>query len=370
VAHVVLSLDPGGLERLVVDLVAEGLKRGEQPSVVCLERTGILAPHIEALGAHLACVHKPAGIRPATVRRLRQVFGKLQPHVVHTHQIGALFYAGPAAQRAGVPVVVHTEHGKHFADRRRTRWLGRLAGRYADRFCCVSRDIAREVTRARIVPARKIEVVVNGVDTSRFHRPGGAEQLRHELGIPPNAVVIGTVGRLNEIKRHDLLIRGFAHLATQHGDLHLLVVGDGPLRRELEQLAAAIVPPGRVHFTGYQSEPQRFLQVMNVFALTSRSEGMPLAILEAWAAGVPVVASSVGGVPELVDEGKTGLMFPCDDALALSQAIGQLLRDPDLAGSLATAGRVTVQSRFSLAITVSNYERLYFETLALPKVAV
>jgi sugar transferase (PEP-CTERM/EpsH1 system associated) len=361
VAHVVLSLDLGGLERLVVDLVDEGFRHGQAPAVVCLERPGTLAPQIEALGARVECVEKPSGIRLGTIHRLKRMFQKLNADVVHTHQIGALFYAGPAARRAHVPVIVHTEHGKHFAGRRRTRWLGRLAGRYADRYCCVSHDIAEEVKTAHVVSEAKVEVVVNGIDTARFTRSVDGAALRHELGIPGGAAVIGTVGRLNEIKRHDLLIRAFARLARKRPEARLLLVGDGPLRSQLESLAAEIVPDRRVHFAGYQPQPERYLQIIDVFALTSRSEGMPLAVLEAWAAGVPVVASCVGGVPELVHEARTGLLFPSGDELSLATAIERLIDDQVLASQLIGAARARVENEFSLSHMAETYDSHYRE---------
>lgn len=247
VVHVVLSLDVGGLERLVVDLVREGLRLGQKAVVICIERHGKLAPQVEAMGVEVHCLYKQPGIRPGLVGQLVKLFRKIQPDVVHTHQVGALSYAGAAARRwmkaegrrrkaegeasgvrhqasraekkaasaegaildspgsspgeasaegaildspgsgpgeendglgrpssvpeaRGWPVVIHTEHGKHYAQRRRTRWLGKWAGRYADKFCCVSKDVADEVRRLRVVPESKIIVVGNGIDIATFAR--------------------------------------------------------------------------------------------------------------------------------------------------------------------------------------------------------
>ncbi|MGH7135110.1 MAG: glycosyltransferase, partial [Pirellulales bacterium] len=351
VAHVVLSLEVGGLERLVVELIREGARLGNLSTVVCLEREGRLASQAAALGAEVHSMGKPPGVRLATTRALARHFRRRKPDVVHCHQIGALFYAGPAARRAGVPVVVHTEHGKNYGHRRRTRLLGRWAGRQAHKFCCVSEDIAAEVRRARIVAGNKVAVVPNGIDVQRFAdlkaNPGAPGQnLKSDLGIPPKAAVVGTVGRLHEIKRLDLLLESFAKLLSAVPDAHLLIVGDGPLRCELERLAASRLPAGQFHFVGYQAEPERYLALMDVFALTSRSEGMPLSILEAWAAGAPVVASAVGGVPELIADGDTGLLFPYEDTKAATTAMTRLLSDPDLAARLAAAGRARVEREY------------------------
>jgi glycosyltransferase involved in cell wall biosynthesis len=143
--------------------------------------------------------------------------------------------------------------------------------------------------------------------------------------------------------------------------MRLVIVGEGPLRGELEKLAAEVAPPESVSFAGYQAEPERWLAEMDVFALTSRSEGLPVSILEAWAAGVPVVASAVGGVPELIADGETGLLFPPGDEAALADCLERLLADRGLAERLARAGRERVEREFSLARMAETYQRLYRE---------
>jgi sugar transferase (PEP-CTERM/EpsH1 system associated) len=359
VVHVVLSLDCGGLERIVVALVREGQRRGQCVTVICLERPGTLAPQVEALGAEVICLHKQAGIRLGLIQRVKTLLRELRPDVVHTHQIGALFYAGPPARRAGARVVVHTEHGKHYAARRRTRWLGRWAGRYAARFFCVSRDIAEEVAACRIVPQAKIDVVANGIDTAAFAVHDDPRVLRRALGIPEHAPVIGTVGRLNEIKRQDLLLSAVAQIP----DAHLLLVGDGPRLGALRELARDLKIEDRAHFAGYQSQPEMYLRAMDLFALTSRSEGMPLAVLEAWAAGLPVVASRVGGLPDLIEEGRTGLLFAPDDQASLILALSNLLHDQRLTRRLGDAGREQVRSAYSVERMATDYEQVYRQLL-------
>jgi sugar transferase (PEP-CTERM/EpsH1 system associated) len=363
IAHVVLSLDCGGLERVVLDLATEGRKLGQQVAIVCIERPGALSAAAEAAGATVWCVDKPPGLKFRTVGRLKAVFRQLHPDVVHTHQIGALFYSGPAARRAKVPVIVHTEHGKHYSVRRRTRWLGRLAALYADRFCCVSQDIADALRAYWIVSSRKIQVVRNGIDTKRFREPHDADALRQVLGIPSHAPVIGTIGRLCEVKRQDVLLRGFASLKSQMPEAHLLLVGDGPLLENLRYLAKELGLESLVHFAGYQANPEAYLQCMNVFALTSESEGMPLSVLEAWAAGVPVVASRVGGLPELIDDGQTGLLFPPNEDRTLATIFYQLLKDDALAGALGASGRERVESVFGLGRMAADYQRHYLQLL-------
>jgi glycosyltransferase involved in cell wall biosynthesis len=363
VTHAVLSLDVGGLERMVLDLIREGKKLGQQVSVLCLERPGTLAPSVEALGARVVCAHKRPGLRLKQARDIGGVLRDLGPDVLHTHQVGALFYGGAAARCAGVPVVVHTEHGKHYAARFRTRCLGWLAGRHAARFFCVSADIAAEVKACRVVAASKVWVVPNGIDTARFATRGDTGPLRRSLGIPAHAPVIGTIGRLTAVKRQDLLLRAFAGMRRRVADAHLLLVGDGPLMPDLRALAATLGVEACVHFTGYQTQPEQYLQLMDLFALTSCSEGMPLVVLEAWAARVPVVASRVGGLPELIEDGRTGLLFPSGDEAALVGALYRLLTDRRVAQGLAEAGHDRVESQHTLSRMAAGYQAHYLELL-------
>jgi glycosyltransferase involved in cell wall biosynthesis len=363
---VVLSLDVGGLERIVLGLVREGRKLGQKISVICLTARGALASEAEALGARVICVDKPPGLRPSVIPKLKLLLDELSPDVVHTHQIGALFYAGPAARSAGTPVIVHSEHGKHYAGRLRTRIMGRMASRRAARFFCVSRDIEVEVHKYRIADASKTAVVHNGIDVDLFDVPPD-DVLRAGLGILPGAQVIGTIGRLNEVKRQDVLLRAFAEVARSVRGVQLLLVGEGPMRAELERLAADLGVATATHFVGYQSKPERYLPLLDVFAITSRSEGMPLAVLEAWAARVPVVASAVGGLPEMIEHGRTGLLFPAGDHAALSQLLQSALGDSKQTRDLREAGLARVRSSFSLERMAGEYQRHYVELLGLRK---
>jgi glycosyltransferase involved in cell wall biosynthesis len=369
VTHVVISLDAGGLERIVLGLVRFARARGHEPSVLCLERPGTLAAQVEAIGVPLLCAGKRPGLRYGTIEKIRELLRRLKPDVVHTHQMGALLYAGPAARREKVPVVVHTEHGNHIANQRawsgviRTRSLLYVAGSFAERFFCVSENIRDTVSAYRTVPKQKVGVVLNGIDTAAFDSAGDREWLRQQLGIPHHCPVIGTVGRLNEVKRQDLLIRGFANVANREPAPHLLLVGDGPELQALRQLAADLGLSDRVHFAGYQAQPEHYLHLMDIFTLTSRLEGMPLAILEAWAAGRPVIASRVGGVPAIITEGETGILFDSGDEAALTQAMSRLLANPNEGWRLGEAGRAYVRSQFDLQVMAESYERHYRELL-------
>ncbi len=376
VVHAVLSLDCGGLERVVVDLARIGRKRGQEVSVLCLERPGALCAQAEQAGAHVVCLDKAPGLRWRRAACAQAALEELRPDVLHTHQVGALLHIGRAARRAGIRAIVHTEHGNHidrargWRRRLRYRLLLAWASRRCGRICCVSADIARAVTALGLPRRRKVSVVPNGIDCGAFAARSASSETRRELGIPEDAVVVCSVGRLNEIKRYDLLLQALAAVRRYFPTIRVLLVGDGPARAELTGLTTALGLSGCVHFAGYQAEPQRFFRAMDIFALTSRMEGLPLAILEAWAAGLPVIATAVGGVPDLIDHGRNGLLIPSGDVSALVAALEELVADGVHAAALGQEGQTCVRARYSLERMSATYEAHYRELLnatALPQ---
>jgi glycosyltransferase involved in cell wall biosynthesis len=366
VAHIVLSLDVGGLERNVINQVREGQALGQSVSVICLERPGVLAEQVDAWGGRLISLEKSPGIRLSAFRRLRAILQEIDPDIVHTHQIGTLFYAGPAAASLGKvrTRVVHTEHGREpYTNSARRRWLGRLAGLHAQRFFCLTHDMAAELVTNRIVPKRKVQVIDNGIDIDRLADRGDPAAQRRSLEIPPDSLVIGSIGRLVEIKRHDVLIRAFAELRREVPDAHLVIVGDGPRKDELLSLVGQLNLEPSVHLVGYQPQAWKFLYIMDCFALTSRSEGMPQAVLEAAIAGLPIVATRVGGLPEVIENGRTGILVEPSDPVAMTQALLSVLRDPDTARAMGQAVRERVESRFHVRRMARVYHHHFIEIL-------
>jgi glycosyltransferase involved in cell wall biosynthesis len=360
VVHGVLSLDVGGLERVVVALTREGGKRGQRVTVVCVEKPGALADAARDAGAEVLSLDKPPGRRAEFVGKATELLDRLQPDAVHTHQIGAAWYLGPGTNERRVPLV-HTEHGNQFARESgviqvlKARLLYRQTAKRIARFCCVSAEIAAAVTRWRTVPKGIVEVVPNGITVDPPPGMPSREQVRESLGIPETAKVVGTVGRLTEVKRQDRLLRAVATLP----DVWLLVVGDGDERANLERLAAELGVAKRTRFAGYQPQPEAYLRAMDAFALTSRSEGFPVSLLEAWAAGMPVVSTAVGGIPDVVTDGTDGLLVRDGDGPELGEAIRRVLTDPALAERLTRNGATTVRERYSLERVAAGYEARY-----------
>ena len=364
VLHVVPSLEIGGLEHVVLDLVRLGVEAGQKVDVLCIERLGELASAATEAGGRVHCLNKPPGFWCTELKGISALFRTVRPTVMHTHDPGGLFYAGPPARRFGLTAVIHTEHGSLYGDSWRSRLIGRLAARHAKKFVCVSDDTAAHVLKHRIVPKRKVQVIHNGIHVDHFQQARRQrDSMRSELGIPNSARVVGTVGRLSEVKRQDVLIRAFDRVRQVIPESHLLLVGDGPQRQQLMNLAASLGLDGYVHFTGYREDRERCLAAMDLFALTSDSEGTPLSLLEAWAAGLPVVVTAVGGLPELVENNATGMLVPPGDPKMFATAITNVLTTPELLGVLSKAGGVAVRSRFDRRVMSGRYAQEYLKLL-------
>lgn len=360
ISFVITELDVGGAERALVRIVT-GLSRERWiPHVICLSGEGPLVRPLNDAGVPVTClqadrVMSPSGIWRATVgltRTLRQQ----RPQIVQTFLFHANIAGRLAARRAGVP---HVLSGIRVADRRgRWRlWLDRCTERLVDRHVCVSRGVADFCVRtSRLDPAR-IEVIPNGVDVEEFREAPPADL--SAFGIGSDAEVILAVGRLDSQKDPLSLVQAVIPVARQRPQLHLLFVGDGPLRKQLAQESEAAGLADRIHLAGWRPDVPNLMKAADLFVLPSRWEGMPNVILEAAAAGIPIVATATEGTSELIVSGETGVLVPCGAVDALGAAIRQTLEQPGLPHRMAGSLQHMVAERFTWDSVVAAYECLY-----------
>ncbi len=347
VVHVSFGLDMGGQEKLLVELAKHVDHRRFDHCFVSLGNRGVLAEDIEACGSQVIALEEPSGLKPGLILRLARLFRRLRPAVVHTHDHRALFYAGPAARLARVPSVIHTCHGLDIRASRRQVLLGVYLSRLVDHYVCVSEDVKAQC-QALGVSREVMCTILNGIDISRFAYSGPCA----------NGPVV-TVARLNTEKNIRNLVRAAALAASQADDLRVEIAGGGPCLAELKRQAADLGVAGRVTFLGEVRDVPLLLARAGAFVLPSLSEGIPLTILEAMARGLPVVATRVGGIPEVVVDGETGFLVPSDDSAALAGAILRLWRDPDAARRMGLDGRRRVERLFDVRRMVADYEALY-----------
>jgi glycosyltransferase involved in cell wall biosynthesis len=347
----------GGAEKALVDL-ALGLDRNRYQVTVCATRTaGNYQPLLDAAGVRSIILERHSrrdlGKLAGLVRRLRRE----RVHVLHTHLFGSNTWGRLLGRLAGVPIIIAHEHWSSKAQKE--IWVDRLLYRLSDRILVPSQASKRIVMALEGIPARYIDVIYNGVDISRFCPDADRGAVRQELNLPEDAVVVGTVGRLSADKGgQDHLIRAVAGVRRAHPGVRLLIVGDGPLRPGLEALAATELGEA-ARFTGQRADVARLLGALDVFVLPSLREALPIAVLEAMAMRLPAVATRVGGVPEVVEDGMTGFVVPPGDEVALRAALARLVDDPGLRDRLGAAGQARVHAHFTLQQMVRQVEHLY-----------
>jgi glycosyltransferase involved in cell wall biosynthesis len=349
VAHVTLGLDMGGLEKLLVEFARHADPSRFRLCFISLTTRGRLAKDIEAFGWPVTALEEPEGLRPGLVLRLARLFRRWRVEVIHTHDDKPLLYASLAGRLARVPRHIHTKHGQSYTITRRQIALVNLAARLTDRFVCVSRDSARLTVHQGVSP-RRVSAIWNGIDLGRFAFSGAT----------PGGPVV-TVARLNPEKDIENLFRAAALAVREEPGLRLEIAGDGPCLPALKRTAAELDLEDKVRFLGEVREVPALLARASVFVLPSLSEGVSLTLLEAMARGLPVVATRVGGNPEVVVDGETGLLVPARDPAALAAGVLRLFRDPGEGRRMGAAGRMRVETHFDVRRMAARYEALYLE---------
>lgn len=362
ITHVVENLNRGGLERMVLDLVRLQQQQGHHCQVVCVFQRGLLADELEATGIPVHACGKRKGPDLKAVVRMRRLIHRHGTQVLHTHNAVANYVAILASLGLRVDTIINTRHGMGGLRRHsRAELLYRASLIRTDMVATVCEAASQGVIKHGLIPRRKLCVVPNGLRVQDFTvtSPEARARLRQSLGLPAQASVIGTVGRLNWAKDQADLIRSFKHVREQLPDSVLVLVGDGSLRAELEACARHEDVAAAVHFLGDRSDVRELLQGFDLFALSSVSEGYSMALLEASATALPIVATDVGGNREIVQHGVTGCIVPARDIDALAQAMLSLLRDPEHAARLGAAARTMMETRGSIEAMATRYAALY-----------
>ena len=347
------TLNTGGTERLVVDM-SRAFAREFDVMVVCLDEPGAWGQALRAEGFNVHCVWRQPGVDLSMPRKLAALFRAAGTRLVHAHQCTPWFYSALSRLRHGAPRLLFQEHGRFYPEiRNRKRILVNraLINRLTHDCVAVSEDVRMRLQRYEGLDAARVRVIYNGAPPPELLSAERRAALRERLGFAPGDFVIGTVGRFDPIKNLPMLVRG-------------LLVGDGPEFPRIRAMLRELGIESRVCLTGYRDDARLLAQCMDLFVLSSFSEGTSMALLEAMAAGVPVAVTAVGGNPEIVTGGVTGWVVPSDDVAALTAAMLQALGDDAARQRYADDARRRFEQRFLLPRMIDHYRDLYREMLA------
>jgi glycosyltransferase involved in cell wall biosynthesis len=352
------GLGRGGAERLLVSL-AKRLDRScfDLEVAYILPWKDALVPAFHGLDVPVHCLGGSRAIDPRWVLRLRRLIRRGRFDIVHSHTP----YVALGARSMRSPSIIHTEHNTWPTYRPLTRWANRLTYPRNTAVIAVSRAVAESIHPipfARQWPP--VHVILHGPElpASTAATIDARAHARMALGLAENAVVVGTVGNFTRKKDHPTLLKATARIAERHDELRVVLVGSGPLEGELRHATRELGLDGRVLFAGSRDEVASLMPAFDVFALSSRNEGLPIALLEAMGSGIACVATAVGGVPEVVTDGREGLLVPPEDATALAGALNKMLSDPDLREDAGARGAWTARC-FDLTQAARRTEDVY-----------
>lgn len=374
VVHIIHALGTGGLENGLVNIINRMPAGRYRHAIVCLTTADEFAQRIAATGVPVMELHKRDGHDFGLYWRAWRTLRRLRPAIVHTRNLATLEMQFIAALLPGTRRV-HGEHGRDVFDldgsNRKYNLLRKAARRVVQQYIAVSRDLEHWLADAVGVPSERILQIYNGVDRERFRPP--PVDMRPSVApsgfLPADALVVGTVGRLAAVKNQQSLLRAFAQILQQHPELvsrlRLLIVGDGPLAAQLRDQVMQSGLEQHVWLAGDRQDVPQLLQSMDVFVLPSLGEGISNTVLEAMATGLPVIATRVGGNPELVVDGENGLLVPVADDAALAAALGGLVKDAALRARMGAAALQRIAGHFDWNITVNAYMNAYDQVLGI-----
>lgn len=363
VLHLITRLPVGGAERLLVDVVRRLDPARFESVVCCIQAKGELAAELEAAGIPVHCLERMRSKRFdwRAVFDLRRFLRRERITLVHSHLYHANLYGRLAAFLSGVPAVA-TVHNVYARTKLHRRLLNRWLARSSARVIAVSEEVRRDLIEHDGIDAAKVVLIHNSIDLRRIATRLTREEARARLSIAEHAFAVGCVGRLEEQKGHRYLLEACAALKRDI-PLRLFVVGDGRLRRELERQAAALGLAASTSFLGERKDVAEILKALDLFVMPSLWEGLSLAMLEAMAAGLPIVISDVGGVSQAIDA-QSGLKVPPGDPGAIARAIRLLAAQPESRRSLGLAARRRVEAEFDVGIMMARLSQVYEDACA------
>jgi Glycosyltransferase len=362
VAHVTFDMRIGGAEQVIANLIENTDPSKYILSIICMEQPmGPFGRNLLEKGYQIISFNRKPGFDLSLVRDIRNYIIDNNIDILHCHQYTPYVY-GLFASVFTSTKIIFTEHGRFYPDKKKIKriLMNPILSLLTDCVTAISSATGNALVEYENFSRKKIRIVYNGIDDTMYTTPADT-RLRQSLGIKPDDSILGTVARLDPIKNHKMMIKSLKIVHQSYPNTFLVIVGDGQEREGLESFASEMGLSSRIIFTGFKEDIHNYLKIIDVFLLTSFSEGTAMTLLEAMASSLPCIATDVGGNPEIVKDGETGFVVPNDDEKILAEKICGLLRDRDLIANMGKAGRRRFKEYFTVDKMVAAYEEIYEE---------
>ncbi len=363
VLFVIWALERGGAERFLVSLLKAIDKNRVEPTVCCLNWKGEWAPEVERAGIEVIALNKKRKIDLSVLLKLVRIMKKERFYIVNTYLWGADVVGRIAAILAGVPVIISTVQNVDVWKRWHHIIIDKILASRTDMFIAVS-EAVRDYCNKRIgIPLKKIVVIPNAVEVERFQSNGHNEYLYNELNLNENDFILSCIARLTEQKGQRYLLQSISRLRSKFPNLRVIFAGEGEDKEILEKMAQELGVIDNVRFLGQRQDIPEILHLSDGVVLPSLYEGLPVCVVEAMAVGKPVIATAVGGTPEIVYDKETGFLIPPADVYALEKAIEELISLPDRGESIGRKAKEMVMERFSIDVVSRETESLFISLM-------
>lgn len=360
IVHITFDMGIAGAERVIYNLVQQTDSTKFDVSILCLDQPiGSFGIKLQTMGCSIIALNRKPGFDFSLAVKIRSIILRDGIDVLHCHQYTPYVY-GLLGSLGTKCKVIFTEHGRFHPDRRKFKRviLNPFFNLATDHITAISAATKRALVKFENFPSKKIKVIYNGIDDTNFLLPE-TNGLKKNIGIPDNSKVLGTVARLDSIKNQKMMIKALKLVHQYFPDTHLVIVGDGPEKDRLIDLASKLELLPYIRLLGFREDAHIFYKIMDIFLLTSFSEGTAMTLLEAMASSIPCVVTDVGGNPEIVINGETGIIVPNNNEQQLADKICDLIKKRDVKDKMGKAGRKRFVENFRVDKMVESYEKIY-----------
>jgi len=362
IMQVVLKLNVGGLERVVIDLLKNLDPNTYNPILCCLENYGSMIHEVKKLGIEtIALGKKEEGLDLLLIPRLLKALKQYEVKILHSHNSSPHLYSTIAGKLASTPINIYTIHGQVSAIHGQGLYMKHRPLLYmTDMIVAVSHDARKMILNGSKISHNKVVTILNGIDEEKYSARVNIIDKKRSIGLSTEDLVIGIVARLAPEKDHNTLLDAFRLvLNNTHLNIKLVIVGDGSLKEQMIKKSQLLSIDKNVIFLGERHDVPELLATFNLFVLSSTTEGISLTLLEAMAAGLPVIATKVGGNPEIVMDKQTGLIVPPRDPISMAKAISHIIDNPYIWKQMGMKGKERVSNVFSVKTMVNEYQKVY-----------